>query len=210
MLGDLTYIVVVVLVPLIPAFLLYRFLPEGATDVNGPFKGLTIKLSGSFAGYFLVLLTATSLLVFLIKTKPSPPPCPACPPPPANRYDVYTVTGKVDLDRSGLNSSQVTLSLLPPLVNWGDEGDFSFDIPVRPGQSGDLNFPKLQLKSDVSGGGKQTIDLQATTGDGFRIVRNDGAKTISIVPSIVLARRPSNVETQQPRSLGSSTNPPEQ
>jgi len=45
----------VVLLPLVPAFLLYRFLPA-ETHVTGPFKGLSIQLTGAFAGYFILTL----------------------------------------------------------------------------------------------------------------------------------------------------------
>ena len=47
----------ILLLPLIPAFLLYKFLPS-KTNVSGPFKGLNIKLTGAFGGYFLLVLTS--------------------------------------------------------------------------------------------------------------------------------------------------------
>lgn len=48
---------VVVLLPLIPAFLLYKYLPS-KTIAEGPFKGLNVHLTGAFAGYFLTFITA--------------------------------------------------------------------------------------------------------------------------------------------------------
>jgi hypothetical protein len=50
----------VLLLPLIPAWVLYRFLPA-RTSVAGPFKGLNVKLSGAFAGYFLLVLISLGL-----------------------------------------------------------------------------------------------------------------------------------------------------
>jgi hypothetical protein len=50
----------VLLIPLLPAFILYRFLPS-KTAVKGPFKGLTINLTGAFGGYFLLVLIAIGL-----------------------------------------------------------------------------------------------------------------------------------------------------
>lgn len=52
---DFEYMLLVLLLPLIPAFVLFRFLPSAA-NVEGPFKGLTIKLGGAFAGYFVTVL----------------------------------------------------------------------------------------------------------------------------------------------------------
>src|SRR5207247_6190578 len=143
-----TYIAVVVLVPLIPAFLLYKFLPPGRTEVGGPFKGLDIKLSGAFAGYFLVVLIVTSLLVFLIKTKPVVP-CPVCPTPPATQYEVYTVAGKADLEDGPeypkIYYKQLTLSVEPDERTVKPDGSFSLAITVMPGQIGETKFPYLML-----------------------------------------------------------------
>src|SRR5256885_13971987 len=54
------------LLPLIPAFLLYKFLPS-KTSVSGPFKGLNLKLTGAFGGYFLLVLTAIGVFFPLLK-----------------------------------------------------------------------------------------------------------------------------------------------
>ncbi|MEP6947864.1 MAG: hypothetical protein ABI863_01255, partial [Ginsengibacter sp.] len=56
----------VLLLPLIPAFLLYKFLPS-RTNVSGPFKGLNLKLTGAFGGYFLLVLTAVGIFFPLLK-----------------------------------------------------------------------------------------------------------------------------------------------
>ena len=58
----------VLLLPLIPAFLLYKFLPS-RTSVTGPFKGLNLKLTGAFGGYFLLVLTAIGVFFPLLKNE---------------------------------------------------------------------------------------------------------------------------------------------
>lgn len=58
----LVYLLAILLLPLIPAFILYKTLPA-ETNVKGPFKGLTINLSGAFAGYFLLVLIALGFCV---------------------------------------------------------------------------------------------------------------------------------------------------
>ena len=58
----------VLLLPLIPAFLLYKFLPS-RTSVSGPFKGLNLKLTGAFGGYFLLVLTAIGVFFPLLKNE---------------------------------------------------------------------------------------------------------------------------------------------
>ncbi len=51
----------ILLLPVIPAYILYKFLPASDTDVSGPYKGLSIKLKGAFAGYFLLVLVGMAL-----------------------------------------------------------------------------------------------------------------------------------------------------
>jgi hypothetical protein len=58
----------VLLLPLIPAFLLYKFLPS-KTNVSGPFKGLNLKLTGAFGGYFLLVLTSIGIFFPLLKNE---------------------------------------------------------------------------------------------------------------------------------------------
>lgn len=191
MYGDLTYIAAVVLVPLIPAFILYKFLPAGRTEVDGPFKGLDIKLSGAFAGYFLVVLIVTSLLVFLIKTKPVAI-CPPCPAPPVTQYEVYTVTGEVDLEGEPnshkIDTNQLTFSLQPSERTLNPDGSFSFDIPVKPGQVGEPQFPALIVGHIDPRYDKATIPLneKVPSRNGFTVDYNKEARTIVIKPAIHL------------------------
>ncbi len=59
----------VLLLPLIPAYVLYKFLPASETDVSGPYQGLSIKLKGAFAGYFLLLLACLGLYFLIVNNK---------------------------------------------------------------------------------------------------------------------------------------------
>lgn len=51
----------ILLVPIIPAYILYKFLPASETDVSGPYQGLSLKLKGAFAGYFLLVIVGLAL-----------------------------------------------------------------------------------------------------------------------------------------------------
>jgi hypothetical protein len=64
----LLILVTLFLLPLIPAFLLYKFLPSKST-ATGPFKGLNLKLSGAFAGYFILLLFASGITFPLMRNE---------------------------------------------------------------------------------------------------------------------------------------------
>src|SRR6266496_2817914 len=52
-----------VLLPLVPAVLIYLIFPKSTTTLRGPFAGLTIRSSGAFAAYFIVLVATTPLLI---------------------------------------------------------------------------------------------------------------------------------------------------
>lgn len=51
----------ILLLPVIPAYILYKFLPASETDVSGPYQGLSLKLKGAFAGYFLLVIVGLAL-----------------------------------------------------------------------------------------------------------------------------------------------------
>lgn len=59
----------ILLIPLIPAFLIYKFLPASDTDVSGPYQGLSLKLKGAFAGYFLLVIVALVLQYAVMNNK---------------------------------------------------------------------------------------------------------------------------------------------
>lgn len=55
---------ILLLLPLVPAYIIYKFLPVGKaedTDLSGPFSGLSLKLKGAFAGYFLLVVVGLVL-----------------------------------------------------------------------------------------------------------------------------------------------------
>ena len=51
-----------VMLPLVPAILIYRLFPSTAVAVSGPFANLTVRASGAFAAY-LVIFAGTYILV---------------------------------------------------------------------------------------------------------------------------------------------------
>ncbi|NCU04215.1 MAG: hypothetical protein GXC73_09540, partial [Chitinophagaceae bacterium] len=59
----------ILLLPLIPAYIIYKFLPESETNVEGPYKKLNLKLKGAFAGYFLLVLLSLGLQYVVMTSK---------------------------------------------------------------------------------------------------------------------------------------------
>ncbi|NTS43175.1 hypothetical protein HRG84_19990 [Flavisolibacter sp. BT320] len=59
----------ILLLPVIPAYIIYKFLPPSDTDVRGPYKGLSLKLKGAFAGYFLLVIVGLALQYTVMNNK---------------------------------------------------------------------------------------------------------------------------------------------
>ena len=123
---NLIWVFTAILLPIIPALLLYKLLPSTA-DVAGPFHGLQIKLGGAFAGYFLLVL----VIFFWPRGKP---------------YEVWTLNGYIQ-DENGMTLPQdkVNLNIQPRSIEYLDDGSFEMDILVKRGQSGQVKFPTLTV-----------------------------------------------------------------
>jgi hypothetical protein len=59
----------ILIIPLVPAFIIYKFLPASETDVSGPYQGLSLKLKGAFAGYFLLVIVGLVLQYAIMGNK---------------------------------------------------------------------------------------------------------------------------------------------
>jgi hypothetical protein len=154
---DLVYATALVVLPLIPAVILFKLIPSKG-EVSGPLKGMTVKYGGAFAGYLPVFL-------FLLKALPFG----------ADRYVTYTVSGKVVFDRApdemGPDAHDIRVRLTPPRLDVdpdGPNGQFSFDVPVPIGKDGRPAFPSLAL--DLPGYEPRLLPLAPNdVGDGSRI-----------------------------------------
>ncbi len=132
--NDLVHIAFGILLPLGPAYVLYKLLPSTA-NVSGPFKGLNIQLSGAFGGYFLL-----TLLVFgFLASRPRP-----------QAEEMWVVTGRIDCQQSGnpVDINQLKLSILPPKHSHstGSDGTFIVRVPAERLASGDADLPTLLIE----------------------------------------------------------------
>ncbi|HMB55049.1 MAG TPA: hypothetical protein VKU40_17155 [Thermoanaerobaculia bacterium] len=93
-LPNLICMATVVLLPILPAFLLFKLLPKTDGWVGGMFQGLEFKFSGAFAGYLLVLFVVRAYL-----------------PPPD--LEIWTVQGRVALAGDARSYDDVQIFLSP-------------------------------------------------------------------------------------------------
>jgi hypothetical protein len=123
---------IIVLLPVIPALLLFFALPSTAV-VSGLLQGWKIDLSGAFAAYFaLVLIILSTHKVWA--------------PPPA--FQVWTVDGNV-FEEDGktplrfLQDRDLTTS--PPSVSTDGTGGFRLTFNTAVGPTGNITYPHLTI-----------------------------------------------------------------
>lgn len=122
------------LVPLIPATLIYLLFPSTRVAAIGPFQGFRLKLTGAFGAYFILLLLTWPLLQeqnAVIKSLFRP---------------IWTVTGKLRVfDESGNampineHTATVTLDNPNPIIIHRD-GSFIMRVPEVEGQIPEIHI----------------------------------------------------------------------
>ena len=184
--GDITanliYIAAAVLLPLIPAYVLYKTLPVGA-NYGGPLGSMKIKLSGAFAGYFALVIIVFGFLYSRPKSCPAVEPCPACP---KQRYTVYTVRG-VLAPIPGESSFAYTNISLRPRAEILENGYFQFEVPV------DKDTALIRsLEITHKGFKPEVVHLTDTPAldVAYPVKFDDQAKTIQIQKDILLTKIP--------------------
>lgn len=177
--NDIPLIAATILIPMIPAYILYKALPAQAS-VSGPLHGLNVQLSGAFAGYFVLVLT----LIAFISSRPAPP---------GERYEVWEVKGRIDWGEGASSSGtqQVLLSLVPANLTVLYDGRFNIQVAPEVVASGKLKFPTLVIEHPDF----QTIsidlnDPKSGFGQPVENVSVDaGARAVAVVDPIKLKKK---------------------
>lgn len=138
-------LVAVTVAPLVPAFILYRFIDAKSTAAaEGPLHGLTVKLGGPIAGYMVIFLS-------LLYVRPRE----------SQHFHTWTVEGSVAFETAEgepePNVNDVVVRFVPPRLAVLNQGLFVWEIPVIESDDGRRQFPDLQL--DLRGHRGLTVPL---------------------------------------------------
>jgi hypothetical protein len=152
----LLYLIAWFLLPLIPAYILFRFLPgtgkvesPGGTEgkdkdenkdkvdetnmVKGPLKGLGIKFTGAFAGYLVLFLLSKEVLNDRMKKIEDP-------------KEVWTIKGDiVSLDKKFNAQDEKPAVKIDPLDQVIGNSTFDVKVVAQDDGKGYLDFPKLDF-----------------------------------------------------------------
>ena len=116
MLGKVIMIIIIVLLPIIPSFILFKFLPSKAR-VKGPFKGLKINVTGGFGGYFIVVLFVGGYFF--------------THPLQVMDYELWSVEGTIQLHEEDFDNMDITITIKPPDQELQLDGAFAIDnVPI--------------------------------------------------------------------------------
>jgi hypothetical protein len=117
---------VLVLLPLIPAFLLFKLLPSRAV-VKGPLAGFDVALSGAFAGYFALTIIVATFYAQNLQPK---------------KYKTWVVRGQLQFPDG--ERPQLCVGQGPPPMSIDANNGFYFQIPVAEG----AELPDLVLEAN--------------------------------------------------------------
>lgn len=138
---DCLYMLLILLLPIIPAFVLFRFLPSTA-DVHGPFRGLTIKLGGAFAGYFVTVLLSWQVAKSMVEPSWS---------------DNWNVVAQISFDDGGSHppATQAVVMVKPPTADIDSNGHFQMMVPVPRVHTSAVDLQRLIVAFD----GYETVNV---------------------------------------------------
>lgn len=129
------------ILPILPAFILYKFLPGNKISVKGPFNGLAVDMVGAFAGYFLLFAGSYILIPKLII-------------PLQSEFELWTVKVNV-LDDSGRKLDKD--KNLPEVILTPEPDIDEFKIAVKYNSvTGYYDFPGISFRASSS---SDTMDL---------------------------------------------------
>jgi hypothetical protein len=192
-LGLLT-LACIVLLPIVPAYFLFKALPSSAS-VTGPLQGLQVKLGGAFAGYFAVLLVVTY-------THPIWAPAPV--------YQVWEVSGQVT-DDTGTAIQPLDIKdfeLQPPTFQANRGGTFKLAFSTVPAPAGGgIEYPNLTISHPNFA--PVVIPLEPSAmkelGKSLGLVRDEGTRRITI-NHIALHKLPAYTAAGPPPASGPQVN----
>ena len=180
--ADLAYMLLIVLVPILPAFALFRFLPSTA-DVGGPLKGLNVKIRGAFAGYIVGVLVSWQVATSLLE------------PTWADNWKVYGHVAFIDASSAHPAPPELVVMVRPPVPDIQSNGELQVTIPIARFHNGPEDIPRLVLSLN----GYETVNvpldsdhkhLAAYGGSDYQVIFDRKRHEIQIAKPIMMTQAP--------------------
>ena len=122
--SNLIYFVALILVPIIPAFILFKWLPSTAI-VRGPLSGLQINVTGGFGGYFALLLLSYPFVTGMEHQLSA---------------QKWTIIGTIDTPVNAPIQYETQILVHPPFTSAESNGTFHLELLIPDDQREDQSF----------------------------------------------------------------------
>ena len=138
---DLIYIIAWFILPLIPAFILFKFLPstgkvESKGKGGGPLKGMGLKFGGAFAEYLVLFLVSYNVMDERMKKKEDL----------KDSKEVWTIKGGIESSDNKFNVVEEEAGFkIDPEDQVIRKSDFDVSVIATDNGKGFLKFPKVDL-----------------------------------------------------------------
>ena len=196
------YYLMNILVPLIPAVLIYKVFPDTKVAVSGPLQGLTVKATGAFAAYMITLLIGYAI----VKNTPD-----LISGMVATTWKVHATIKLYDNDKKPLagpgSLESLQVEFRPRLHNPGDDR-IHVTIPLE--RAG--NWPSIIFT--MAGFENKALDLQQKISEG-KVDQNYRTRELTVKDPVILTRAPAVATPYrptdsplQPGKEGPTTTPP--
>ncbi len=191
--SNLLVLACVILLPIVPAYLLFKALSSTAT-VDGPLHGFKVRLGGAFGGYFSVVVLILSMHNVLL------------PRPPA--YQLWELNGQVT-DETGTGIQPLDpkdVELTPPTFRANPDGSFRLTFATAPTiDGGGVEFPNLIVSHPNFAPRTVPLDPSVLRGlaSAFDAESDEGTRRINI-KHIALRRLPAYSAAGQPPAPAAS------
>jgi hypothetical protein len=165
-----------ILLPLIPAVLVFKVFPHSGAGGNGTFAKIKWKFSGAFAGYVFL---AMFLFVFFEQQVLE------------YKTDVWKIRGKIVMDPAVTDTVRLDLKTVPDNLFVSDNGEFELKIPLVT-RNEELELPALIANLNRDGYPTKNIPLRMDSPGGGSVpkIGIDGKKKIvDIIDPIVIKQR---------------------
>ncbi len=129
-LRKILLIFLVTLLPLVPSYILFKFLPSKSI-VTGPFKGLQIDFSGATAIYFIIFISVISVSKFWELDGSFN----------QRNYEVWQVEGRLKAD--SIRQARIDIVFLPKYSAISRNGIFTVAVLRNKNLNNEWEFPAL-------------------------------------------------------------------
>jgi hypothetical protein len=177
---DYVYMLLILLIPIIPAFILFRFLPSSA-NVKGPLKGLDIKLGGAFGGYIVAVILSWRVALSLLT------------PTWSDNWNVVAHVKFAGPEGNHPSPTEAIVLVRPPAPDIGSDGVIQLRIAIPRVHMNSYDLQRLVVAHD----GYETVTvpldpdqkhLASYGGEDYQVRFDAKKKEITVTQPIVLTK----------------------